>query len=57
MSENMFLNLKKKKGGSVTIVDIKTHQILGKGKISKCMILIDKDQYVQGLKCSLLKIN
>ncbi|KAL8109944.1 hypothetical protein AgCh_025879 [Apium graveolens] len=52
-----FTSLQMKRGGRVTIGDIKTLQILGKGKIGNKYISIDKVQYVKGLEYNLLSIS
>lgn len=47
--KSQFLSLKMKKGGSVIIDDNKTLSILGKGKISNCIVSLNKAQYVKDL--------
>ena len=54
--KSLFLSLKKKKGGRVTIGDNKTLPILGKGTIGNSIISINKVQYVKGLTYNLLSI-
>ena len=55
--KSQLLNLKMKKGGSVTIGDNKTLPILRKGTIGNSIISIERVQYVQGLKYNLILIS